>query len=148
MSGKPKILCVDDKIENLRIRAMMLEKFGWEAIIATDHDSALRACKDGVDLAVLDYHLANGETGGAVARDLRASNPKLPIIMLTGDINVPASAAANVDVVVIKGMSGPRGLLDQIEKFLPDAALPGRPPMRVGNVEKPRLQAGRRKRVK
>jgi CheY-like chemotaxis protein len=149
MPDKPKILCVDDKIDNLRIRAMMLERFGWEAVIATDRDSALRACKDGgVDLAVLDYHLANGETGEDLARDLRKINPKLPIILLTGDVNVPASAAENVNAVMIKGMGGPRALLDLIEKLLPDATSLGRPPMRVGNAEKPKLQAGPRKRVK
>ena len=148
MSDKPKILFIDDKIDNLRIRAMMLERFGWEAVTATDHDSALRACKDGsADLAVLDYHLTNGETGEDLARDLRTINPKLPIIMLTGDVNVPASATENVNAVIIKGTGGPSALLDLIEKLLPDAALRGRPPMRAGNAEKPKLQAGPRKRV-
>lgn len=149
MSGKPKILCVDDKIDNLQIRAMMLERSGYEAVIATDHDSALQVCKDGsVDLAVLDYHLANGETGENLARELRAINHELPIILLTGDISVPPSAAENVNAVMIKGMGGPRALLNLIEKLLPDATLPGRPPMRAGSAEKPKLQAVPRRRVK
>jgi CheY-like chemotaxis protein len=30
MSKKPKILCVDDQLENLGVRAMLLEQFGCE----------------------------------------------------------------------------------------------------------------------
>jgi len=137
MSGKPKILCVDDKVDNLRIRAMLLEQFGCETIIASDHTSALRAFTEGrIDLVVLDYHLARGQTGEELAHDLRVMCPKLPIIMLTGDVQLPPSAAQNVDAVLIKGMSSPRALLDLIDKLLPDAGLGAQPPIRVRKLEK------------
>jgi CheY-like chemotaxis protein len=149
MSGKPKILCVDDKVDNLRIRAMLLEQFGCETIIAPDHTSALRAfTESSIDLVLLDYHLARGETGEELARDLRVMCPKLPIIMLTGDVQLPLSAAQNVDAVLIKGMSSPQALLDLIDKLLPGAGLTARPPMCVRKLEKVEKQWDGRKRGK
>lgn len=100
MSGKPKILCVDDKIDNLRIRAMLLAQFGCETITACDHTSALRACtENSIDLALIDYHLERGETGDVLAHDIRVMYPKLPLIMLTGDPQLPDGAAETVDAV-------------------------------------------------
>lgn len=43
MPGKPKVLFVDDKVDNLRIRAMLLAQFGCDTVLASDHNSALRA---------------------------------------------------------------------------------------------------------
>ena len=64
MPKRPTILCVDDLAPNLRVRTMMLEQFGCETIGVEDHQSALQAVAERkIDLIVLDYHLANGETG-------------------------------------------------------------------------------------
>ena len=133
MSGKPTILCVDDQPTNLQIRAMMLEQFGCRALTASDHRSALQIiAEEAVDLAIIDYHLANGETGEDVARDVRVMRPRLPIIMLTGDSRLPQSACEAVDVVLIKGAANPRTLFELIEKLLPDAALKPRHAMMFG----------------
>jgi CheY-like chemotaxis protein len=145
MSRKPKILCVDDKIENVRIRAMLLEQFGCEAVIASDHNSALRACtENSIDLALLDYHLARGENGEDLARDLRVMYPKLPLIMLTGDPELPGSAAETVDAVLVKGQCNPRVLLDIIEQLLLNATLAARPPMSVSRLENPKQEMRKR----
>src|SRR3954462_8312686 len=121
MARKPIILCVDDQPSNLQIRAMMLEQFGCSVGTATDHRSALHAVSEGpFDLAIVDYHLANGETGEEVARDIRVMNPQMPIIMLTGDSRLPQSACDVVDEVIIKGASNPGALFDLIQKLLPD----------------------------
>jgi CheY-like chemotaxis protein len=124
MAKKPTVLCVDDQLPNLHIRTMLLEQFGCNAIAAEDHLSALRAISENqIDLAIVDYHLARGETGEEIARDIRVMHPDLPLIMLTGDTGVPDSAAAIVDAVVIKGASNPKALLDLIEKLVPEATL-------------------------
>ncbi|HEY1732582.1 MAG TPA: response regulator [Terriglobales bacterium] len=126
MSYKPTILCVDDQAGNLRIRATMLEQFGCTAVTATDHRSALQLTSEmPVDLVVIDYHLARGESGEQIARDLRVMFPRLPLIMLTGDWKPPQSAVDSVDAVLIKGMSDPHALLDLIRKLLPEAGLRG-----------------------
>jgi CheY-like chemotaxis protein len=120
----PKILCVDDQVENLKVRAMLLEQFGCEVVQAQDHQSALRQVEeDDLDLIVIDYHLAKGQTGEKIARDVRIIRPSLPLIMLTGDARIPDSAAQTVDAVLIKGASNPRDLLGLIEKLVPGAQL-------------------------
>jgi CheY-like chemotaxis protein len=143
MSGKPKILCVDDKVDNLRIRTMLLERGGCETITALDHTSALRACTENrIDLALIDYHLARGETGDVLAHDLRVMYPKLPLIMLTGDPQLPRSAAEVVDAVLIKGQSSPAALFDLIERLLPNATLI---PRHAVKIDEQRQEVGLRK---
>jgi CheY-like chemotaxis protein len=124
VAKRPRILCVDDQLENLRVRAMLLEQFGCEVVQVQDHQSALREITEGsIDLIVIDYHLAHGQTGEEIARDVRVMRPQLPLVMLTGDSKVPGSAAECVDAVLIKGASNPRALLELIEKLVPGAQL-------------------------
>lgn len=95
MAGKPKILCVDDQTVNLRIRTILLQQFGCETIAVEDYPSALRALDDAnIDLVLIDYHLAGNSTGEELARDIRVLQPKLPLVMLTGDSSVPLSVSA------------------------------------------------------
>ncbi|MGE5112373.1 MAG: response regulator [Acidobacteriaceae bacterium] len=130
MASKPKVLCIDDQPENVRIRAMLLEQFGCEVTTVADHQGTLQAVSSHpFDLLVIDYHLAHGETGEEIARDIRVIRPELPLIMLTGDTKLPDSASESVDAVLIKGASDPRALLDLVEKLVPGAKLrPRRPP--------------------
>ncbi len=138
MPHKPKILCIDDLAENLRIRTMLLEQFGCETIAVPDHQSALRVVSETpVDLLVIDYHLADGQTGEEIARDVRAMRPDIPLIMLTGDSRLPQSACDCVDAVLIKGAANPTALLDLIEKLVPDAALRPRRPMLIADRDEP-----------
>lgn len=132
MPNKPRVLCVDDRVENLRIRTMLLEQFGCETIAVEDHQSALRVVSETqVDLLVIDYHLADGHTGEEIARDVRVMRPDIPLIMLTGDARLPQSACDCVDAVLIKGTTNPGALLDLIEKLVPGAVLRPRRPMLV-----------------
>lgn len=137
MPKKPAVLCVDDQAPNLRIRIMLLEQFGCTAVPADGHHTALRAVAErDFDLVIIDYHLANGETGEELARDLRVMHPQLPLVMLTGDVSLPASAREVVDAVLIKGASNPGALFELIERLVPDAALVPRKTMLVGNPSK------------
>ena len=117
---KPRILCLDDQPENLRVRKVLLEQFGCEVVTVTDASGCLRAAAQEVfDLVLLDYHLAERITGEDVAHDLRVLLPQVPLLMLTGDPLIPASACDCVDAVLIKGQSGPGELLDTIQRLLP-----------------------------
>ena len=110
----------------------MLEKFGCETISAHDHRSALHVVAETpVDLIVIDYHLADGETGDAIARDVRVMHPEIPLIMLTGDRHCPDHVYSLVDGVLVKGITHPGELLDLIQKLLPAAELGPRRPMVV-----------------
>lgn len=134
--GKPRILCVDDQQQNLAIRAMLLQQFGCDTITVTDHSSALRALTENhVDLLLIDYHLAGNATGEEIARDVRALQPDIPLVMLTGDARLPDSAAESVDAILVKGQSNPRDLLETIQRLLPQASLKPMRPMLI--PEKP-----------
>lgn len=134
MSRKPTVLCVDDQAPNLKIRTMLLEQFGCEAIGVEDQQTALRMISAReIDVMVIDYHLANGENGEELARDVRVLRPAVKLIMLTGDASLPDSACACVDAVLIKGVSNPGMLFDLIEELVPDAELRARRTMLVKN---------------
>ena len=136
-TSKPRILCVDDKAENLKIRTMMLEQFGCETISACDYDESMRILgKNEVDLLLIDYHLADGRTGEEIARDVRGAHPELPMIMLTGDSKLPQSPEDSVDAVLIKGLSDPRLLLDTIQELLPSKEVKQRRPMLIEATRK------------
>ncbi len=135
MPSKPALLCVDDRQENLAIRKQMLELFGCEVTTANDSSSALKIlAADEIDLVMIDYHLGERTNGEDLARSIRATWPKLPLIMLTGDPNIPPSVREAVDAVVIKGIGGPRDMLETIQELLPDAVLKSRRP--PGSVSK------------
>jgi CheY-like chemotaxis protein len=121
---RPKVLCLDDQRDHLRLRKDFLELFGCEVTTAEDARSCLDAvARDEFDLAILDYHLGVGLTGEDVARELHDSHPSMPLIMLTGDPMVPKTARDSVDAVLIKGASNPRDLLDLIETLTPGCTL-------------------------
>ena len=137
MPKRPTFLCVDDQAPNLRIRTMLLEQFGCETIAAEDHHTVLRLVAErAIDLIVIDHHLAYGETGEDIARDVRVMRPEIPLIMLTGDNSLPASACAAVDAVLIKGASNPTALFDLIGELVPGSALRPRPRMPVAEPRK------------
>ena len=124
MGKKPRILCVDDMEENLRIRALLLQQFGCETLTAPDHATALRIAADNtIDLVLIDYHLANGETGEQLALDVRVLKPHIPLVMLTGDVHLPDRACQSVDAVLTKGLSSPNELLEIIQRLVPEAEL-------------------------
>jgi CheY-like chemotaxis protein len=132
MAEPPVILCIDDHAESLKIRTLLLELYGCKAIAVPDHRSALRAVTEQpVDLLLIDYHLADGQTGEEIARDVRVIRPDVPIVMLTGDSKVPESARLIVDAVLVKGQSSPQILLETIQRLLPGAKIA---PQRMGKM--------------
>lgn len=118
---KPRILCLDDQRDNLRIRKLFLEQFGCEVVPVMDAQDCLQiATSEPFDLAILDYHLAGDITGEDVARDLRITVPDLLLMILSGDPNIPQSAYECVDAVFLKGTGTPAELLDVIRGLLPE----------------------------
>ncbi|HKD83309.1 MAG TPA: response regulator [Terriglobales bacterium] len=124
MARKPTILCVDDRADSLLIRKLMLQQFGCEVVTVTDAPACLDALdQHPIDLILIDYHLSGKVNGEELSRTIRESWPKVALIMLTGDPNVPVSARESVDALLIKGASSPNDMLDLIENLVPDAEL-------------------------
>jgi CheY-like chemotaxis protein len=116
----PRILCVDDRVSSLEIRRTLLATVGYDVLIASDPPGALAITdKVDVDLVVLDYSFPGQMSGEELAHKLRATNPKLPLIMLSGMPELPESAAESVDVLIMKGAGRPTELLQAIARLLP-----------------------------
>jgi DNA-binding response OmpR family regulator len=79
------ILCVDDYQDILEGWRMLLENEGYQVLTAVDANSAMRLfISQRVDEVVLDYQLLE-VTGDAVAREMKAIKPDVPILILSDD---------------------------------------------------------------
>jgi len=76
-SGSPiRVLLLDDRADNLLLRAAILRKHGYEAITSSSIEEAEARLND-IDIAVLDYHLGAGKFGTEVANSLREKRPEV-----------------------------------------------------------------------
>ena len=115
---RPRILCVDDRVSSLEVRRALLTTVG-DVLIASDPPSALAIThKVEVNLVILDYNFPGQMSGEELAHELRAANPELPLIMLSGVPNLPESATASVDVSMMKGAGRPSDLLQAVASLL------------------------------
>jgi CheY-like chemotaxis protein len=125
-----RILCVDDRLSSLEVRRAVLTQAGYEVLIASDPASALAIFDEvQVDVVVLDYSFPGHISGEELAHQLRARKATLPLIMLTGAPDLPESAAASVDMLMLKGGGRPTDLLEAIatlmanERPVPDSSV-------------------------
>ena len=110
---------MDDRISSLEVRRALLTTLGYDVLIASDPAECPGYYrKVEVDLIILDYNFPGEMTGEELAHKLRATNPKLPLIMLSGVPDLPDSAAASVDVLITKGAGRPTDLLQAIARLL------------------------------
>ena len=80
-----KILLVDDDLDQLSIRAMLLEKSGLEVVKATDAKQARElAAEHRPDCVLMDLNLPTYDEGLALIHDLKATGANLRICILTG----------------------------------------------------------------
>lgn len=79
-----RFLVVDDEVTVRTMLAEMLAVDGHEATLRNDHDSALAGFAAGAyDAVLIDLGLP-GRSGRELARALRAADPDLALVMLTG----------------------------------------------------------------
>ena len=103
-SGHKKlVLCIDDNRQGLHARSLILQSAGYDVITASSGRIGLRLLgRHPVQLVILDYGMPemNGE---AVAREIRRTHPHVPILMLSGQLDIPKRASSAVDAFVAKG---------------------------------------------
>ncbi len=80
-----RLLLLDDDPTNLHLRCAILRQHGYECLSAGTIEQAT-ALLDQIDIAVLDYHLGEGEFGTEVAETLRRRRPHIPIIILSATL--------------------------------------------------------------
>ena len=117
MPRKPLILCVDDEWNGLEGRKMLFEEAGCKVLVATSGREALQLfATHPVDLVVLDYHM-HGMNGDVIAEHMKASEPDVPIALVSADDWLAESALQCVDAFVSKS-EPPANLLQIVERLL------------------------------
>ena len=113
----PTILCIDDEALGLEIRKTVLERAGYQVLVATDGPAGLSIFRErNVDGVVLDYYMPEMD-GGVVAEAMRRERPAVPIMLLSAYINLPVEVVTLVDVTLLKG-EGPLELLEKLRLML------------------------------
>lgn len=81
---KQRILVVDDEPQIREMLSMYFERHGYETLMAGDSKETLRIVSESkIDAVILDIGLAE-EDGLKLLEKLKAENPGLRVIMLTG----------------------------------------------------------------
>ena len=89
----PPILVVDDDRGLRQLMQWALEDEGYRVEAAADAEEAVEQIRRAVpQLVVLDMTLP-GRDGSAVAQALRAADPRVPIVLVTGDGDAQSKAA-------------------------------------------------------
>src|SRR5499425_595724 len=119
-SGKPetkkpiRVLLLDDREDNLILRAAILRQNGYEAVTSSSVEDA-ETHLGNIDIAVLDYHLGAGKFGTEVAQSLRDKRPEVPIIILSATLERKFGGIA--DMHLLKGHSSIDDLLAALHSF-------------------------------
>lgn len=109
------ILSLEDRLPSQTMRKLVLENAGYIVLTATSGPDALRLLAEShVDL-VLSDHFLRDELGTALAAQIKALWPEIPILLITGAEDIPETA--HVDGVVHKA-DGPTKLLVLIAQAL------------------------------
>lgn len=81
---RPRILLVDDDLPQLELRALVFEKNGYRVSTATNAVKALEVFRgERISLVIAD-HLLGGDSGIALAADMKGLKPSVPIALLSG----------------------------------------------------------------
>ena len=103
-SDRPTVLVVDDEEDLRDIMRRMLERRGFDTLVAGDSEQAIATCRDhqgDIDVLVTDLGLP-GASGGDLSRTAIALRPEMGVVYVSG---LPK------DIAVTKGLIGDDALL-------------------------------------
>src|SRR5215475_571669 len=109
-----RVLLLDDRQDNLILRAAILRQNGYEAVTSSSVEDA-ESHLGNIDIAVLDYHLGAGKFGTEVAQSLRDKRPEVPIIILSATLERKFGGVE--DMHLLKGYSSVDDLLAALHSF-------------------------------
>src|SRR5215207_9899334 len=101
---RPTVLLVDDEEDLRDIMRRMLERRGFDTLVAGDSEAAIATCRDHegvIDVLVTDLGLP-GAGGGELSRAATALRPAMSVVYISG---LPK------DIAVTKGLIGDDALL-------------------------------------
>lgn len=82
-----KVLIVDDEPSIRLTLAEFLRREGYEPLTAADAVQGAAVFEEGVEVAVVDINLP-GRSGIELLREMRERDPRVPVIVITGEPNV------------------------------------------------------------
>jgi DNA-binding response OmpR family regulator len=103
-SDRPTVLVVDDEPDLRDIMRRMLERRGFDTLVAGDSEQAIATCRDhqgDIDVLITDLGLP-GASGGDLSRTAIALRPDMGVVYVSG---LPK------DIAVTKGLIGDDALL-------------------------------------
>ncbi len=89
-SATPLAVVIEDDADAADALGLLLGDFGAHAIVGSRRDdivASLEARETAVRWIIADYDLGPGQTGIAMARDLRRSMPQARVLVLTGALS-------------------------------------------------------------
>lgn len=98
MGDNGTLLCIHRDPAQLTL----LQENGYELVTATNGSDGLRLLMThSVDAIVLEHHLGLLD-GAAIATEIKKAKPKLPIVLLVDNVELPDDALKSVDALVTK----------------------------------------------
>ena len=137
--GSIRVLVAEDDRAIRDLLVHHLERDGFVPVEAGDGLAALRACRDGVDLALLDVGLP-GIDGFDIARTLRREGFATPLVMITAradEVDRVVGFELGADDYVVKPFS-PREVVARVRAILRRSGMrhePGPQLLRFGRLE-------------
>jgi len=128
MSEKIKVLMVDDEEQFRSTTKKILNKKGFETILAGSGEEAIDKLKENPDVVILDIKMP-GMDGHQALNEIKKLSPELPVIMLTGHGALPSAREALVEGA-FDYLTKPCDI-DLLSSKIKDAYLSGKDPNKI-----------------
>lgn len=96
MNDKIKVLMVDDEEQFRATTKKLLNRRGFETLLAASGQEAIDKLDEAPDVVILDIKMP-GMDGHRALREIKKRSPELPVIMLTGHGALPSAREALVE---------------------------------------------------
>lgn len=127
-SQRPTVLIVDDEEDLRDIMRRMLERRGFDTLVAGDSEQAIAACRDQagqIDVLLTDLGLP-GVSGGELSRTAMGLRPAMGVVYISGlpkDIAV-AKGLIEADTLLVKKPFTSELLVEALRTVLNEKAAP------------------------
>jgi CheY-like chemotaxis protein len=96
MSDTIKVLMVDDEEQFRATTRKLLNRRGFETVLAASGEEAIEKLSENPDVVILDIRMP-GMDGHQALKEIKGRSPDLPVIMLTGHGAMPSAREALVE---------------------------------------------------